>query len=38
VIAFWQRLEPHLTGARLHCVRLYETPRNFADYFGPEIS
>ena len=35
VIAFWQQIEPRLTGGRLHCVRLYETPRNFAEYFGP---
>jgi 6-pyruvoyltetrahydropterin/6-carboxytetrahydropterin synthase len=38
VIAFWNEIEPHLRHlrhARLHCVRLYETPRNFAEYFGP---
>ena len=34
VIAFWNRLEPHLPAGRLHCVRLYETPRNFAEYRG----
>ena len=34
VIAFWNRLEPRLGRARLHRVRLYETPRNFADYYG----
>lgn len=35
--AFWQEIAPHLPAtARLHCVRLYETPRNFADYFGPD--
>jgi 6-pyruvoyltetrahydropterin/6-carboxytetrahydropterin synthase len=37
-IAFWQQIEPHIPApARLHCVRLYETPRNFADYYGPEV-
>ena len=36
VIAFWRQIEPHLPAGRLHCVRLYETPRNFAEYFGPE--
>ena len=36
VIAFWRQIEPHLPAGRLHCVRLYETPRNFADYFGPD--
>ena len=36
VIVFWGRLASHLKGrATLHCVRLYETPRNFAEYFGP---
>jgi 6-pyruvoyltetrahydropterin/6-carboxytetrahydropterin synthase len=38
VIAFWQQIEPHLKAGRLHCVRLYETPRNFAEYFGPETA
>jgi 6-pyruvoyltetrahydropterin/6-carboxytetrahydropterin synthase len=37
-IAFWQQIEPHIPApARLHCVRLYETPRNFADYYGPGV-
>ena len=37
VIAFWNEIAPHLSPpAQLHCVRLYETPRNFADYFGPD--
>ena len=36
VIAFWHELEPLLpAAAKLHCVRLYETPRNFAEFFGP---
>ncbi|MBA3849056.1 MAG: 6-pyruvoyl tetrahydrobiopterin synthase [Opitutus sp.] len=38
VIAFWNELAPHfrhLKPARLHSVRLYETPRNFAEYTGP---
>ncbi|HZZ56416.1 MAG TPA: 6-carboxytetrahydropterin synthase [Opitutaceae bacterium] len=34
-IAFWRRLAPRIKSGRLHQVRLYETPRNFADYFGP---
>ena len=38
VIAFWNELEPHITAGKLHRVRLYETPRNFADYFGPDAS
>ena len=35
-IAFWGRLAPRIKApATLHCVRLYETPRNYAEYFGP---
>ncbi|MES1166710.1 MAG: 6-carboxytetrahydropterin synthase [Pseudomonadota bacterium] len=38
VIAFWQQIAPHIPApARLHGVRLYETPRNFAEYFGPGV-
>lgn len=33
-IAFWQRLDGHLPGGRLHGLRLYETERNFVDYYG----
>ncbi len=36
VIAFWNEIEPHLTAGKLHRVRLFETPRNFAEYLGPE--
>ena len=35
VIAFWNEIEPALPSGRLYRVRLYETPRNFAEYFGP---
>jgi 6-pyruvoyltetrahydropterin/6-carboxytetrahydropterin synthase len=34
-IAFWGRIEGALPSGRLHRVRLFETPRNFVDYFGP---
>lgn len=37
VIAFWNELVPRLKPARLHCVRLFETPRNFAEYHGPLV-
>jgi 6-pyruvoyltetrahydropterin/6-carboxytetrahydropterin synthase len=37
VIAFWNELAPRLQPARLHCVRLFETPRNFAEYHGPQV-
>jgi 6-pyruvoyltetrahydropterin/6-carboxytetrahydropterin synthase len=33
-IAIWQRLAPKLNSARLHRVRVYETPDLFADYYG----
>ena len=36
VIAFWQQIEPLLPAGKLHCVKLYETPRNFAEYRGPD--
>ena len=38
VLQFWKILDskvgelaPH---AKLHCIRLYETPRNYVEYFG----
>lgn len=36
---FWRILEPHVIQisngrGKLHCVKLYETPRNFVEYFG----
>ena len=36
VIAFWQEIAPHIKHGQLHCVRLYETPRNYAEFFGPD--
>ncbi len=37
VMAFWREIAPHLpAAATLHRVRLYETPRNFADFLGPD--
>ena len=39
VIAFWQQIVSHIKApARLHCVRLYETPRNYAEFFGPDAT
>jgi 6-pyruvoyltetrahydropterin/6-carboxytetrahydropterin synthase len=35
VIAIWGQLEPYLPiTVGLHCVKLYETPRIFAEYYG----
>lgn len=34
-IGIWQQLVPHLPGAvQLHCIKLYETPRIYVEYFG----
>ena len=34
-IACWNELKPHLpAGVELHCIKLYETPRIYVDYFG----
>jgi 6-pyruvoyltetrahydropterin/6-carboxytetrahydropterin synthase len=35
-IGIWNELKPHVeqAGARLHCVKLYETPRIYVEYYG----
>ncbi len=34
-IAIWQQLAPHLpANVQLHCIKLYETPRIYVEYFG----
>lgn len=34
-IAIWDELIKHLPGGvQLHCIRLYETPRIYVEYFG----
>lgn len=34
-VAIWQQLEPHIKPpVQLHCVKLYETPRIYVEYFG----
>jgi len=35
-VAIWRRLQNRVGPALLHRVRVYETARNFADYYGPE--
>ncbi len=35
LIAFWERLAPRLAPARLFRLRLHETERNSAEYYGP---
>ena len=37
-IGIWQQLQPHLPErVKLHCIKLYETPRIFVEYFGDDI-
>ena len=40
IMEFWKILSPKVSEiapeARLHHLRLYETPRNFVDYYGEE--
>ncbi len=33
--AIWEQLTPHLpNNVQLHCIKLYETPRIYVEYFG----
>jgi 6-pyruvoyltetrahydropterin/6-carboxytetrahydropterin synthase len=37
VIGIWQQLEAYLPQAvQLHCIKLYETPKIYVEYFGAE--
>ena len=34
-MGIWNQLQPHLPeNVTLHCVKLYETPRIYIEYFG----
>ena len=34
-VGIWSELKPHLpAGVQLHCIKLYETPRIYVEYFG----
>jgi 6-pyruvoyltetrahydropterin/6-carboxytetrahydropterin synthase len=34
-IAIWKQLAPHIPAEiQLHCIKLYETPRIYVEYFG----
>lgn len=34
-VGIWHQLAPHLpSGITLHCIKLYETPRIYVEYFG----
>jgi 6-pyruvoyltetrahydropterin/6-carboxytetrahydropterin synthase len=38
IVEIWKIIERHLptvtSTGKLHCIRLYETPRNYVEYFG----
>jgi 6-pyruvoyltetrahydropterin/6-carboxytetrahydropterin synthase len=38
IVEIWKILAPKIAAiavyGRLHCIRLYETPRNYVEYFG----
>lgn len=37
-LAIWHQLAPHLPSpVKLHCVKLYETPRIYVEYFGEQV-
>lgn len=33
-IAIWNELNPLITSGQLHCIKIYETPRQYVEYFG----
>jgi 6-pyruvoyltetrahydropterin/6-carboxytetrahydropterin synthase len=38
-VGIWQQLESHLpSNVKLHCIKLYETPRIYVEYFGERIN
>ncbi|MBM4178730.1 MAG: 6-carboxytetrahydropterin synthase [Ignavibacteria bacterium] len=37
-VVFWQQLENRLPSGELHCIRVFESEHNFADYFGAPVS
>lgn len=37
-VAFWQQLEHRLPSGELHCIRVYESDQNSAEYFGAPVS
>lgn len=36
-IVFWRILERKIPSGRLHCVRVYESENNWAEYFGDPV-
>ncbi len=33
-MAIWDELDPHISTGQLHCIKIYETPRQYVEYFG----
>ena len=33
-IAIWDELSPLITNGQLHCIKIYETERQFVEYYG----
>ena len=33
-ISIWNQLFPFITEGQLHCIKIYETPRQWVEYFG----
>jgi 6-pyruvoyltetrahydropterin/6-carboxytetrahydropterin synthase len=37
-MGIWKELQPHLPkNVKLHCIKLYETPRIYVEYFGDDL-
>ena len=34
VVEIWNQLEPHIPKGKLHSIKLYETERQFVEYYG----
>lgn len=37
-VLFWQQLDGRLPSGQLHCVKVYESEQNMAEYFGAPVS
>jgi 6-pyruvoyltetrahydropterin/6-carboxytetrahydropterin synthase len=37
-VLFWQQLEGRLPSGELHCIKVYESDQNMAEYFGAPVS
>lgn len=33
-VAIWDELFPHISSGELHSIKIYETPRQYVEYFG----